>query len=89
MRKFSKIAVLILIVIMSLTSVFISCVVEEPSDGGDSGGDGASADLTNYYTKTEIDGLIQWAKNVNDIFIKNTGNVGIGTQAPAAKLEVN
>jgi hypothetical protein len=30
-----------------------------------------------------------WNKNGNDIFNSNSGNIGIGTSAPGAKLEVN
>lgn len=36
----------------------------------------------------EIDLADQWAKSGNDIYNKNSGNVGVGTSTPTAKLDV-
>ena len=43
----------------------------------------------NTLSATNNDGLYIYDNDSNGIFIKDGGNVGIGTTAPAAKLEVN
>ena len=52
---------------------------------------GLEADLSNYitYTARPIGGSSQWTTSGANIYNSNTGNVGIGTTTPGAKLHVN
>jgi hypothetical protein len=83
MKRYHFTSTFTTIIAICVSLSFISC----PSPHG---GGGADADMSNYYTKTEVDGLIQWMKDGNNIYNKNTDNVGIGTSTPGTnRLQVN